>query len=57
MDLQLREWGVDEQLATATHSLLERLETAQYGGNPVPPSAAVTEIGDLVRSLERQIRG
>jgi len=57
VDLQLREWGVDEQLATATHSLLERLETAQYGGNPVPPSAAVTEIGDLVRSLERQIRG
>ena len=56
-DSQLREYGVDDDLAAAAHGLLERLESAQYGGSSVRPAAAVQEIEGLVKSLERQIRG
>ncbi len=57
VDSQLRGSGVSEDVAGATHSLLERLEAAQYGGDSVRRSAAVTEIESLVKSLEKQIRG
>ena len=56
LDLQLRERGVEKDLAAATHGLLERLEAAQYGGDPGQAPAAVEEIGALVKGLERQIR-
>lgn len=57
VDMQLRERGVEESLAAATHGLLRRLEAAQYGGDVVQPAEAVSEIKTLVKSLERQIRG
>lgn len=56
VDLQLRDRGVEEDLAVATHNLLERLEAAQYGGDTVSSTAAVAEIESVVKSLERQIR-
>jgi hypothetical protein len=56
VDAQLRGRGVAEDVAAATHSLLDRLEAAQFGGNSVQSSEAVREIESLVKSLERQIR-
>lgn len=56
VDHQLRERGVEEDLVIGTHELLERLEASQYGGDPVDPATAVSEIEGLVKALERQIR-
>lgn len=56
VDMRLREHGVEEDLAIATHDLLERLEAAQYGGDSITTAAAIEEIETLVRALERQVR-
>ena len=56
VDQQLRERGVDSDLASSTYDLLQRLEAAQFGGDPQQTSGAVQAIEPLVKSLERQIR-
>jgi len=56
VDEQLRKYGVDEDLVRQAHTLLERLEAAQYGAGQVDPGELVAEIERLLKHLERQIK-
>lgn len=56
VEQQLRSRGVEEDWVGKTHDLLQQLEAAQYGGEPVTAAEAVTRIEALVKGLERQVR-
>ncbi len=53
---QLRRAGVDEELASETRKLLEKLEAAQFGGvGAVEAERLVAGVGPLLKRLDRQI--
>jgi hypothetical protein len=57
VEQQLRGRGVAEEWVGKARDLLEQLEAAQYGGEPVVAEDAIARIEDLVKILEKEVRG
>ncbi len=57
VEQQLRGRGVAEEWVGKARNLLEQLEAAQYGGEPVVAEDAIAQIEDLVKVLEKEVRG
>lgn len=55
VEQQLRDRGVDEEWVHQTYDLLQQLEVAQYGGEPLVAAEVVNRIETLVKGLERQV--
>jgi hypothetical protein len=57
VEQQLRGCGVAEEWVGKARDLLEQLEAAQYGGEPVIAEDAIARIEDVVKGLEKEVRG
>ena len=53
----LSDRGVEQELTSRTHLLLERLEATQYGAGATEPGQLEEQLKGLILELERQIKG